>query len=164
MLLCFTLLLSVCWLRNPSWEVEHQVDISASPAIVWNLLADLENYSTWNKYSPRVVGKLGVGEVVWVESHLDDEVQHVQNHVISIQENSELCWQSAGWYGVLVRGKRCRWLQELAVDQTRLRHYEIMSGPLAWLIEVLYRERIEAGIELADNSLAQYAEQLAKER
>lgn len=156
------LLLTIVWLRNPSWEVEHQVDISASPAIVWNLLADLENYSEWNRYSPRVEGKLEVGEVVWVESHLDDEIQHVQNYVLSIKENSELCWQSAGWYGVLVRGKRCRWLQELAPHQTRLRHYEIMSGPLAWLIELLYRERIEAGIALADNSLAQYAEQVAK--
>lgn len=156
------LFLLVCWMRNPSWEVEHRVEISASRAHVWSLLTDLENYAQWNRYSPRVEGKLQVGEVVWVESHLDDEVQHVQNYVLSIKKDSELCWQSAGWYGALVHGKRCRWLEELAPDRTLLRHHEIMSGPLAWLIERLYRKRIEAGIELADNSLAQYAEQLAK--
>ncbi len=155
------LLLAIFWLRNPSWEVEHRVEISASRSQVWDVLADLENYSTWNRYSPRVVGTLKVGEVVWVESHLDNEVQHVQNFVLSIKEDSELCWQSAGWYGVLVRGKRCRWLEELSAERTLLRHHEIMSGPLAWLIERLYRDRIEAGIALADNSLAQYAEQLA---
>lgn len=69
----FILLLTVCWRRNPAWEVEHPVEISASPAIVWNLLVDLENYSKWNQYSPKVDGKLEVGEVVWVESHLAKE-------------------------------------------------------------------------------------------
>lgn len=102
-----------------------------------------------------------VGEVVWVEAHLDAEVQRVKNIVLTVKPEQELCWQSAGWYGFLARGTRCRWLSKTANGDTLLVHHEVMSGPLAWLIEWLYRERIERGIKLVDESIAERAETLA---
>ncbi|MEH6549357.1 MAG: SRPBCC domain-containing protein [Pseudomonadales bacterium] len=143
---------------DSSWEVEHRIEISARKSTIWTLLSELENYSQWNRYSPSVEGELAVGEVVWVEAHLDNEIQRVQNIVLTVEPEQELCWQSADWYGSMARGTRCRNLYPQGQGTTLLVHHEIMEGPLAWLIELIYRERIERGIKLVDESLAQRAE------
>ena len=146
---------------DTDWEVSHEVTIAASPSIVWSLLINAEGYAEWNRYSPNIKGRIAEGEVVWVEAHLYNEIRLVKNRVLSVTPEQELCWQSGGWYGYLARGTRCRWLSKTANGDTLLVHHEIMSGPLAWLIEVLYRERIERGIQLVDDSVAERAEALA---
>jgi hypothetical protein len=143
---------------SPDWEVEHRVEIAASPETVWRLLTDLERYSEWNDYSPRVNGVLEVGGIVTVEAHLGDEVRIVDNLVTVVDPPRRLCWQSQNWYASLARGTRCRHLEPLPNGKLRLRHHELMSGPLAGLVERLYRPRIEAGLKRADLALAEAAE------
>ena len=158
-LIVVALVLATCFI-DTDWEVSHQVVIAANSAEVWEVLVDLERYPQWNRYSPNVTGQVAVGEVVWVEAHLDNEVQRVENIVIAVKPEQELCWQSADWYGFLARGTRCRWLSTTPTGDTLLIHHEVMSGPLAWLIEWVYRERIERGLKLVDDSLKARAEAL----
>lgn len=143
---------------NSSWQTEHTVEIAASPTTVWRILVDLERYAEWNPYSRRVDGTLQVGAIVRVEAHLGDDVQIVDNLVTEIEVERTLCWESMNWYRSLAQGVRCRHLSRLANGSTRLRHHEIMRGPLAWLIERLYRERIEEGLQVADDALRKTAE------
>ena len=91
-----TAALSICAGCSGSrdWEVEHRVEIAASPETVWRLLTDLERYSEWNDYSPRVNGVLEVGGIVTVEAHLGDEVRIVDNLVTVVDPPRQLCWQS----------------------------------------------------------------------
>ncbi|MFK8021692.1 MAG: SRPBCC family protein [Pseudomonadales bacterium] len=154
------LMMAATFVIDSDWEVRHEVVIAAEPSTVWSLLIDIERYPEWNRYSPKVTGRVEVGEVVWVEAHLNEEVQRVKNIVLSVKSEQELCWQSAGWYGFLARGTRCRLLSRASNGGTLLVHHELMSGPLAWLIEWLYRERIEKGIKLVDESVAERAELL----
>ena len=155
--------IAVLMLGCSSWEVEHRIEIAASPQTVWRLLTDLEGYPAWNPYSPRVEGKLVVGEVVLVEAHLEDEVRLVENVVTEIEEERTLCWQSRDWYSALVRGTRCRFLEPAEGGGVRLRHHEVMEGPLAGLIERLYRERIEQGMAQLDRALKAAAEETERE-
>ena len=143
---------------SSDWEVEHRVDIAASPATVWKVLTDLERYPEWNRYSPHVEGVLEVGRVVTVEAHLGDEVRVVDNLVTVVDAPRTLCWQSQNWYASLARGTRCRYLEPLPNGKLRLRHHELMAGPLAGLIEWIYRPRIEAGLKQVDEALAAAAE------
>ena len=113
--LVLAIFLLICSFINTAWEVSHEGEINASPSQVWSLLSDLEGYSDWNRYSPNVKGTFSVGEVVWVEAHLDNEVRHVQNYIISIIPEQELCWESADWFGRLANGRRCRWLTATAL-------------------------------------------------
>lgn len=145
-------------LIDTDWEVSHQIEIDAKPSVVWGLLVDLDAYSQWNRYSPSVTGTLAEGEVLVVEAHLDDEVQYVKSFVLSIKPEQELCWDTYSWFKFLANGKRCRWLTATAEGGTLLVHHEVMQGPLAWLIERLYRDRIERGLALVDESLAAEAE------
>lgn len=153
-------LVASCAVASPlaSWEVEHEVEIAAAPQVVWQLLTDLPRYPEWNPYSRRVEGTLRVGEMVRVEAHLGGEVRVVDNRVTRLQAPRALCWESQGWYARLARGTRCRHLEALPNGGTRLLHHEVMAGPLAWLIERLYRPRIEAGLRQEDGALAAAAE------
>ncbi len=144
---------------SSEWEVEHRVEIAASPGTVWRMLTDLERYSEWNDYSPRVEGVLEIGRVVTVEAHLGDEVRVVDNLVTVVDPPRTLCWQSQNWYASLARGTRCRHLEPLPNGMLRLRHHERMAGPLAGVVEWLYRPRIEAGLKRLDLALAEAAEQ-----
>jgi uncharacterized protein YndB with AHSA1/START domain len=141
-----------------SWEVEFRSDIEASPEHVWQLLSDLESYPEWNSYSRRVTGRLEVGEVVIVEAHLGEEVREVENIVTRVEPQTALCWRSKDWYGALARGSRCRLLEKTR-GGVQLTHHEIMEGPLAWLIERLYRPRIEQGMRQVNADLKRAAEQ-----
>ncbi len=141
-----------------SWEAEHSLEIAASASTVWQLLTELEGYPEWNPYSRRVEGKLAVGEVVRVEAHLHDEVRSVENLVTQIEVERTLCWKSLNWYRFLVQGTRCRYLEPLPRGRVRLRHHEVMAGPMAGVVERFYRARIEEGLQLADTALKEAAE------
>jgi len=159
-------LIAACAVASPlaRWEVEHEQEIAAAPEVVWQVLADLAHYPEWNPYSRRVEGTLRVGDVVRVEAHLGGEMRVVENRVTRLEAPRELCWQSEGWYARLARGTRCRHLDALPDGSTRLRHHEVMDGPLAWLIERLYRPRIEAGLRQEDGALAAAAEAVEEAR
>jgi len=159
-------LIAACAVASPlaRWDVEHEQAIAAAPEVVWQVLVDLAHYPEWNPYSRRVEGALRVGDLVRVEAHLGGEMRLVENRVTRLEAPRALCWQSEGWYARLARGTRCRHLNALPDGSTRLRHHEVMDGPLAWLIERLYRPRIEAGLRGEDGALAAAAEAVEEAR
>jgi uncharacterized protein YndB with AHSA1/START domain len=141
-----------------SWTVERSVVIEAPPATVWEILIDLPGYESWNTYSPRAEGSMREGGIVTIDAQLGEEVQVVDNRVTKFVPGEVLCWHSMNWYEFLARGTRCRFLEPVGVGATRFRHHEIMEGPLAWLIEEIYRPRIEAGLVQMNGDLKRAAE------
>lgn len=141
-----------------AWETEQSITIDAPPERVWAVLSDLDGYSSWNSYSPSARGELRVGGIVTIEATLGDEVQTVDNLVTRLEPGRTLCWHSMNWFEVLARGTRCRHLEPADGGGTRFRHHEIMEGPLAGLIEEIYRPRIDAGLERMNADLARASE------
>jgi len=140
------------------WETQRSVDIAAPPATVWEVLVDLPGYPDWNSYSPRAEGELRPGGVVTITAKLGEEVQVVDNRVTVVEPGRRLCWHSMNWYQWLARGTRCRILEPAAHGATHFVHHEVMEGPLAGLIEALYRPRIDAGLERMNADLKREAE------
>lgn len=152
-------LLCLLWGAGCSaWEAEHTIVIAAPPEKVWSVLVDLPGYSSWNTYSPRADGNIHKGGVVTIDAQLGEEVQVVDNRVTRFVPGEVLCWHSMNWYESLARGTRCRFLEQTDAGTTRFRHHEIMEGPLAWLIEEIYRPRIEAGLAQMNGDLKREAE------
>jgi hypothetical protein len=129
-----------------SWETEHAIVIDAPPDAVWAVLVDLDGYADWNSYSPGAAGEVREGGVVTITAQLGDEVRIVDNRVTRVEPERALGWHSLNWYESLARGTRCRFLEPAGAGATRFRHHEIMEGPLAGVIEWVYRPRIDAGL------------------
>ena len=149
---------SVCVACGGAWEVERSVTIDAPPSAVWSVLADLAAYEEWNRYSPGADGTLEEGGVVTITAKLGDEVQTVDNRVTRVEPERVLCWHSMNWFEPLVKGTRCRFLTPNGDGGTEFRHHEIMEGAAAGIVEAVYRERIEAGLELMNGDLKRAAE------
>ena len=145
-----------------SWEAEHSVTIEAPPETVWEILIDLPSYASWNSYSPSAVGSIREGGVVTIDAQLGEEIRVVDNRVTRFDPESALCWHSMNWFEHLARGTRCRFLEPIGMNATLFRHHEIMEGPLAWLIEKIYRPRIEAGLAQMNGDLKRAAEGAAQ--
>ena len=62
------------------------------------------------------------------------------------------------WFEPLVKGTRCRFLIDNGDGGTVFRHHEIMEGAAAGIVEAIYRERIEAGLELMNGDLKRAVE------
>ena len=144
------------------WEVERSVTIDAPPAAVWSVLADLPSYEEWNRYSPGADGTLEEGGVVTITAKLGDEIQYVDNRVTRVEPERVLCWHSMNWYEPLVKGTRCRFLSANDEGGTVFRHHEIMEGAAAGIVEAVYRERIEAGLERMNGDLKRAVEARAR--
>jgi hypothetical protein len=155
-------LLAALGLGCADWETERSVTIAAPPAAVWSILTDLAAYPEWNTYSTSAEGTLEIGGVVAIEAHLGDEVRHVDNRVTRFEPERALCWHSMNWFEFLARGTRCRFLEPAGSGATLFRHHEIMEGPLAGVIEFIYRPRIEAGLEQMNRDLKRAAEKAAR--
>ncbi len=151
-------LVMVLGLGCTSWEAEYSVTIEAPPETVWRILIDLPGYATWNSYSPSAVGSLREGGIVTIEARLGEETRIVDNRVTRYEPERALCWHSMNWFEHLARGTRCRLLEPVGMNATAFRHHEIMEGPLAWLIEKIYRPRIEAGLAQMNEDLKRAAE------
>tara|TARA_R110002073_G_scaffold217871_1_gene378164 strand:+ start:536 stop:757 length:222 start_codon:yes stop_codon:yes gene_type:complete len=52
------LVVAAMFLIDSDWEVRHEIVIAADTATVWSLLADIERYPEWNRYSPNVTGRV----------------------------------------------------------------------------------------------------------
>jgi hypothetical protein len=145
------------WRTTPTWEIDHTLAIEASPDRVWRLLADFEGYASWNTYTPHVTGKLEQGAIVRSRGHLGSFQFDVNNVITELVPGRRFCWRSQNWYGFLVWGTRCR-VVEPRGDAAAIHHHELFEGPLAWLVQLGFRSRIERGIETHDRDLKRTAE------
>ena len=103
-------------------------------------------------------GSIREGGVVTIEARLGEEIRVVDNRVTRFDPERALCWHSMNWFEPLARGTRCRFLEPVGMNSTLFRHHEIMEGPLSWLIEKIYRPRIEAGLAQMNGDLKRAAE------
>jgi hypothetical protein len=145
------------WQRTPSWSIEHTQAIDADAARVWSKLSDFEGYAAWNTYTPHVSGELAEGAIVRSRGHLGSLAFDVDNRITRLTPGRELCWRSLSWYRHLVWGTRCRAV-EARGGAAVIHHHEVFEGPLAWLVGLAFKGRIERGIATHDRDLKRAAE------
>lgn len=111
----------------PGLHVYTEIDIDASPADVYAVLADLERYPEWNPYHVVVEGRAAVGEALVVHVNKPNgDTPTVHPHMLRMEPSRELTW-GGGVRGLFI-GEHVFLLEENSAGGTRLIHKEDFEG------------------------------------
>lgn len=124
------LLVLIIRFAGPLFPAKHtytEIEINSSPAEVWRVIADNQNYPSWNPYHVKVEGDFSIGQplVVHVNKPNGENVI-VKPHLIRLTPNKELTW-GGGIRGVFY-GEHVFLLEETERGTTHLIHKESFTG------------------------------------
>ncbi len=139
--------------------IRAEVEIDAPVARVWEILVDLDAYSEWNPFTPRVRSSLRVGDPVEmdVRMHPDRTLARVER-VTACEPEARLCWGMKIGTPFLLAAERCQVLTHRGPQRT---HYETANrfrGLLLPLMLRLYGDSVQRGFESVALALKKHAE------
>lgn len=141
-----------------SFRLEHRIGIAAPVAAVWDVLADLDGWSSWNPLNPKASGRLSIGAPLQLELRVPDEAPTTQTvSVIDWVPNAQLVW-AAKYGGGLVTSARYLELEALSDDGCVFSNGELFRGLGARFIPRRLRARTRQGFAALGEALKRRVE------
>lgn len=141
-----------------------KVIIHAPLEKVWHALIDLENYSKWNPFTPRVDTTFVVGEPAILYVTMNEHHQRIQREVMTVFEPQHaFAWASIMGGPRILKANRWQIVEPLDDYRTHYQTYETFDGLLVPLIMALYRTDIQRGFEAVGEAVKRYVETLPDE-
>ncbi len=139
-------------------ELHTEVEIEATPSVVWDVLTDLEAYPDWNPFVVSSEGRVEVGE------KLDNRLQppggkamSFRPEVTEVDDGKVFEWLGhLGFRGVF--DGRHRFELEATTSGTRLVQTESFDGILVRFMRASLDSRTKAGFEAMNAALKERAE------
>lgn len=131
--------------------VRREIDINAPVEKVWNVITDLERYSEWCTFTPRMSAKkIVVGEEFDLDCQMTEKQLLRNEHEVFLAyepQNYRVCWgtsRTRGRPGI----KSFRWqICEPRGDGTHFVNYEEFHGILSRLVYLLYGKKLGRAFE-----------------
>ncbi|MDX6664130.1 MAG: hypothetical protein QOG68_336 [Solirubrobacteraceae bacterium] len=146
-----------------AFYLKTSADIDASPDRVWEILADLPSYATWNPLITEAAGELATGErlELWLQP-IAGKGMRIKPTVTVAEPARELRW--LGRLGVRgVFDGEHRFVLEPTATGTHLEHEERFTGVLVPFMARRLRARVLPAFELMNRALAARAEAVCTE-
>lgn len=125
-------------------EVTAAIDVPAAPAVVWDVLTDLDAYPKWNTLLS-VTGEFAVGNTVSVQLSMPGmPTVPLEPVITTVEPEREIRWQSS-LFGVAA--EHAFRLEPMADGGTRFVQHEQFSGVVAGPIIDRLERRIRRGFE-----------------
>ena len=124
-----------------------EIDIDAPVEKVWNIIIDLERYSEWNTFTPRMEAKqIVVGEEFLLDCQMTEKqlLRDEKEVFLAYEpERYRVCWgtsRTKGRPGI----KSYRWqiCEPVNDKRTHFINYEEFHGILAPLVNLLYGKKL----------------------
>ncbi len=125
-----------------------EIDIDAPVEKVWNIIIDLERYSEWNTFTPRMGAKqIVVGEEFLLDCQMTEKqlLRDEKEVFLAYEpERYRVCWgtsRTKGRPGI----KSYRWqiCEPANEKRTHFINYEEFHGILAPLVNLLYGKKLQ---------------------
>jgi hypothetical protein len=111
--------------------IQHEIEIDASPAAVWDVLADVGSYPDWNPFIRRLRGELREGARLEVEvAPPGGRALSFRPTVLAAEPGRELVWLGRFLVPGLVDGEHRFRIEGLPGGRSRLVQSERFSGIL----------------------------------
>jgi hypothetical protein len=139
-------------------EIQHQIEIDATPAQVWAVLTDTAAYGEWNPFVRELSGELATGSKLAVEiAPPGGRAMTFKPTVLAADEARELRWLGRLVAPGIFDGEHRFELQALPGGRTRFTQAERFSGLLVRLFGGTL-EKTRRGFEQMDSALKRRVE------
>jgi hypothetical protein len=117
-------------------EIKTAIEMKASPANIWQVLLDFENYPEWNPFIKRFSGVPEVGAKIKVIIHSPGQREMMFNpRLLKVKENKELRWIGHMIFPGLCDGEHALIIESIDEFRVNFRQEERLSGilvPIFW--------------------------------
>jgi len=143
-------------------QLHTEIDIEASPEVVWDILTDLERYADWNPFVVSSTGDVEIGK------RLTNRLQPPGGKAMTFRPTvtAVASGQVFEWLGRLgfpgIFDGRHRFELEATSNGTRLVHSEHLSGVLVPLVRKSLDTQTLPGFEAMNGALKRRAEARAR--
>ena len=130
--------------------------------MVWGVLTDFAAYPEWNPHIRRVLGKVGQGTRIAINTKPPGGRMIVMRPtVVTWEPPNELRWRSTFLTGRLFAGEHGFRLEPTGTDRVRFVQDETFSGMLVPLYSRLRLPRTRDGFDQTNEALRDRAEEMA---
>lgn len=140
--------------------VKAEIEIDASPEVVFDILTDLARYPEWNPFTPQIDSTLEIGTPVRMQVRLGTgtRLRRQVEYVTANQRPTRLCWGADIPVRFLIRADRCQTLEPLEDQRTRYICTDEISGWLTPLVIRFFGPAMQRGFEDCALALKKRAE------
>ena len=140
------------------------VDIDATPAQVWAIIADFSTYTAWSGFKGEIRGEAKRGALLKVIARpRPGKIQMTFYRVSKVIPERELCWRAHYAWPYLLYGDRFWVLERLdGGRRCRLTQGEMFKGPLSFVVKMKAQKRGDQGYREMCDRLKLYVESATK--
>jgi len=147
----------------PTQKLYTEIDIDASPEIVWQQLTHFEKYPEWNPFVKQISGELSVGSQLAVTVHPPGgEAMSFEPEVLTANKNKELRWRGRVLIPKLFDGEHYFIIEEKE-GKVHFIQGENFSGILAVLLWGSMEAQTEQGFLAMNKALKSRCEAFNKQ-
>jgi hypothetical protein len=114
--------------------IEHLVDIPASPATVWQVLTETDQYPEWNPFMTELSGRLAVGQRLTVTIRPGRRSMTFRPTVLAIEDGRLIRWRGRAGVPGIFDGEHELRLEATPDGGTRFVQREAFTGLLVPLL------------------------------
>ena len=142
-------------------ELHTEIDIDATPEVVWQVLTDLDRYTEWNPFITSSVGEPEVGQTLINRMEPPGGMAiTLKPHVTVVEDGKTFEWLGkVGFSGVF--DGRHRFDIEASASGTKLTQSEELDGMLVRLLRKSVDTSTKSGFEAMNVALKARAESVA---
>ena len=140
-------------------ELRTEIEIHASPEVVWNLLTDTNRFPEWNPFIRRLSGELTVGNrlAVFLQPS-GSRGMEFKPRVLKVEPNRELRWLGNLWFPGLFDGEHSFQIEPLAAKSVLFHQQETFTGILIPLLMRTLETDTRRGFNEMNQKLKELAE------
>ena len=148
-------------------DIHTEIEIDASPDVVWNVLTDFESYPEWNPFVRSIQGESNRGaklEVVLDQSLGEGggKTMTMRPRVVRHEPRQQFGWLGRLWVPGLFDGEHVFELTELRGGRVRFVQREHFEGLLVPLLRRMLDTKTRPAFSAMNEALKQRSEQRAR--
>lgn len=138
--------------------VGHRIEIDAPPELVWDFIADFENWDQWNPLYVQTSGYAQPGGHIRFVVKLDGLKPQTGNAGVSTVRSNELLEYTMTNFGGLLKAFRFVQIEEISPTRCAVTNGEIMGGAMGGLIFRALGNKVGKRLEGMNQALRKIAE------